>query len=42
MEIGASCPAVRGTAHYQNRMAAGKRHYVYRCINGTGTAFRNK
>jgi hypothetical protein len=42
LPVGTGHPATSGTAHYQNRMAAGKRHYVYRNINGVGTVYRSK
>jgi len=42
MQVGTGFPATSGAAHYQNRIANGKRHYVYRCINGVGHVFRSK
>ena len=41
LAIGEGRPASSGTAHYQNRMATGARHYVFRTVGGTGYVFRD-
>ena len=40
LPVGTGHPASSGTAHYQNRMSGGRRHYVYRTIDGRGYVFR--
>jgi hypothetical protein len=42
LQVGTGHPATSGTAHYQNKVANGARHYVYRCINGVGHVFRQR